>query len=91
MNDRDQRAGSAGGLADRVLALQSVADRLGVSVQHVALAWVASHGTHVVPVLGARSASNIQDSARATELRLWAEDIALLSARPCDNDQVERQ
>ncbi|WP_399145609.1 aldo/keto reductase [Streptomyces sp. MK7] len=82
--------GSAGGLADRVPALRSVADRLGVSVQRVALAWVASHGTHVAPVVGARSATNIQDSARATELRLSAEDIALLaSARPCGDDQVE--
>ncbi|WP_372337853.1 aldo/keto reductase [Streptomyces sp. MK5] len=82
--------GSAGGLADRVPALRSVADRLGVSVQRVALAGVASHGTHVAPVVGARSVTNIQESARATELRLSAEDIALLaSARPCGDDQVE--
>ncbi len=71
----------SGGNLDRNLALvetlRGVADELGVSVAQAAIAWVASRGTDVVPLIGARTRTRLDEA-------LGAVDVAL------DDEQLER-
>lgn len=50
------------------LAVDAVADRLGVASSQVALAWVMSRG--VIPIAGATSVRQLQENLKATELVL---------------------
>ncbi|TAM12648.1 MAG: aldo/keto reductase [Nevskiaceae bacterium] len=52
------------------LAVDAVADRLGVASAQVALAWVMAHG--VIPVGGATSVAQMQENLKAAELVLNA-------------------
>jgi pyridoxine 4-dehydrogenase len=63
-------------LARRHPAVASLAERLGVSPQQLAVAWLLSRGPHVLVIVGASRAASIEDSARAAELELDADDIA---------------
>jgi len=55
------------------LAVDAVADRLGVASSSVALAWVMSRG--VIPIVGATTAQQLRENLRAAELVL--DDAAL--------------
>ncbi|GAA0942440.1 aldo/keto reductase [Pseudonocardia zijingensis] len=61
-------------------ALRSVADRLGAMVAQVAIAWVASRGTDIVPLVGARRRDRLQESLAATDVVLGADDLAAIEA-----------
>ena len=61
-------------------ALARVAGELGASPQQVALAWLLSKGEHVFAIPGASRKATIEDSAKAAEVTLTAEQIALLDA-----------
>jgi len=50
----------------------------GVSPQRVALAWELAKGPHVIPIPGASRPESIQDSAKAADLVLTDEELALL-------------
>jgi aryl-alcohol dehydrogenase-like predicted oxidoreductase len=52
------------------LAVDAVADRLGVPSSQVALAWVMSRG--VIPIAGATSVNQLRENLKATELVLDA-------------------
>jgi aryl-alcohol dehydrogenase-like predicted oxidoreductase len=52
------------------LAVDAVADRLGVASSQVALAWVMSRG--VIPIVGATSAAQMRENLKAAELVLDA-------------------
>jgi aryl-alcohol dehydrogenase-like predicted oxidoreductase len=56
----------------------AVGAELGVSAQQVALAWELSLGDTVIPIPGASRPASIEDSARASELVLTAEQLARL-------------
>jgi len=71
---------NAGGLGERHGAFARVAADHGVSPQQVALAWELALAPIVIPIPGASRPESIQDSARAVELTLTAEEIAELSA-----------
>ncbi|ASO18295.1 aryl-alcohol dehydrogenase-like predicted oxidoreductase [Actinoalloteichus hoggarensis] len=58
---------------------QRVADDHGVSPQQVALAWQLALDPVVIPIPGSSRPASIQDSARAAELELTADEIAALS------------
>jgi aryl-alcohol dehydrogenase-like predicted oxidoreductase len=58
------------------LAVDAVADRLGVASSQVALAWVISRG--VIPIVGATRASQMGENMRAVELVLDADTLAEL-------------
>ncbi|HEX2286504.1 MAG TPA: aldo/keto reductase, partial [Mycobacterium sp.] len=45
-----------------VEALRAVADELGVSVAQAAIAWVASRGTDIVPLIGARTRTRLAEA-----------------------------
>ena len=61
-----------------VEALRQVADRLGVTVAQVAIAWVASRGEDIFPVIGARKRDQLSESLAALKLRLSASDLAAI-------------
>ena len=62
--------------------LRTVAERHGVSVQRVQLAWLLAQDAPVLPLVGATRPATIVDSAGAADLRLADDDLARLSAEP---------
>ena len=62
---------------DTARKVDEIADRLGTSSAAVALAWVRDRG--VIPMIGARKVSQIEDSLRYLSLTLPAEDMQALN------------
>jgi len=62
--------------------LGQLAAKYQVSPYRVALAWLLSQGGHVLPIPGASKVSSTQDSLRAVELALDADEIAALDRLP---------
>ena len=60
-------------------ALQRIAEDHGVSVQQVILAWELALAPTVIPIPGASRPASIQDSVRAVDLDLTADEISKLS------------
>lgn len=80
---------------DRNLALvetlRRVADGIGASVAQVAIAWVASRGPDIVPLVGARRRDRLTESLGATGLVLSAAELAAIeAAMPADAVAGER-
>ncbi|MCB9689014.1 MAG: aldo/keto reductase [Alphaproteobacteria bacterium] len=80
-----KRAASMGRrLTDRNLAIakvvDTVADELGVTSTQVAVAWVASRGVDVVPIVGARKPEQIADVLGAVDVTLPEDALARLEA-----------
>ncbi|APU12747.1 MULTISPECIES: aldo/keto reductase [Actinoalloteichus] len=71
-----RKAGEVGALH---APFQRVAEAHGVSPQQVALAWELSLAPVVIPIPGSSRPASIQDSARAVELELTADELAELS------------
>ena len=74
---------------DRNLALvdtlRGVADELGVSVAQAAIAWVASRGTDIVPLIGARTRERLAEALGAVEVALTDEQwIRIEKAVPAE-------
>jgi aryl-alcohol dehydrogenase-like predicted oxidoreductase len=63
-----------------VEALRKVADSRGATVAQVAIAWVASRGDDIVPLVGARRRDRLTESLGALDLDLTAEDLAAIEA-----------
>jgi aryl-alcohol dehydrogenase-like predicted oxidoreductase len=59
-------------------AVQSVASDLGVPPARVALRWLADRPGVVAPLLGARTADQLQDNLKAADVQLTAEQARLL-------------
>ncbi|MGB7818153.1 MAG: aldo/keto reductase [Ornithinibacter sp.] len=70
----------ASGLGGDHAAFATVADAHGVSPQQVALAWELSLAHVVLPIPGASRPESIQDSAKAVDLELTAEERSALDA-----------
>jgi aryl-alcohol dehydrogenase-like predicted oxidoreductase len=66
------RAGEAPG---RHLAVRAAAEAHGVSPQQIALAWLLSLSPAVIPIPGASRPQSIEDSVRAVELELTADEL----------------
>jgi aryl-alcohol dehydrogenase-like predicted oxidoreductase len=63
----------------RVLGpIREVARRHEVSLAEVAIAWTAARGEHMLPIPGTSDPAHVREDAAAAELRLTAEDLALL-------------
>ncbi len=60
--------------------VDSVADELGVTSTQVAVAWVRQQPGTVIPIVGARTAAQLDDSLRAAALTLPPEALARLDA-----------
>ncbi len=60
-------------------AVRQVADGRGVSMSQVALAWVAARPAVTSVILGARTVEQLDDNLGAADLRLSADETALLT------------
>jgi len=85
--ERDFRAISPrfqGANLDQNLALveqlRTVADRIGASVAQVAIAWVATQGADIVPLVGARRRERLTEALGASDVRLSPADLAALTS-----------
>jgi aryl-alcohol dehydrogenase-like predicted oxidoreductase len=63
-----------------VEALQALAAEKGVSATQLAIAWVLSKGANVIPLIGARTRVQLEESLRALDVRLTEEEIARIEA-----------
>ncbi|MDH2424422.1 aldo/keto reductase [Sphaerisporangium sp. TRM90804] len=63
---------------DLVEALRAVAEARGATVAQVAIAWVASRGTDIVPVVGARNRLRLSESLSAEGLELTVDDLGAI-------------
>ncbi|MBV6697231.1 aldo/keto reductase [Kitasatospora aureofaciens] len=63
-----------------VEALREVATAKGASVAQVAIAWVASRGEDVVPLVGARRRDRLTEALGALDVTLTAADLAAIEA-----------
>jgi aryl-alcohol dehydrogenase-like predicted oxidoreductase len=67
--------------AERIVAaVKQVADQVGRSMAQVALAWLRYRPVPVIPILGARKLSQLQDNLASFNLQLTPNQIALLDA-----------
>jgi aryl-alcohol dehydrogenase-like predicted oxidoreductase len=66
-------------------ALNAIASSKNATASQVAIAWVMSRGADIVPLIGARRRKQLEESLRALDLKLTAEDLARIeSAVPAD-------
>jgi aryl-alcohol dehydrogenase-like predicted oxidoreductase len=63
-----------------VEALRGVAERLGASVAQVAIGWVLSRGSDIVPLIGARRRGQLSESLAAASLVLDPSALAAIEA-----------
>ncbi|WP_328831559.1 aldo/keto reductase [Streptomyces sp. NBC_00252] len=61
-----------------VEALRKIADEKGVTVAQIAIAWVLSRGTDIVPLVGARTRERLSESLGALDVSLDAADLAAI-------------
>lgn len=69
---------------DLVDALRKIADQKGVSVAQTAIAWVLAqgprHGASIVPLVGARTRTRLDEALAALDVTLDATDLAEIEA-----------
>src|ERR1700736_5752164 len=64
---------------DRIVAaVKKVADETGRSMAQVALAWLHNRPVPVIPILGARKLTQLQDNLASLELHLSADQVKTL-------------
>ncbi|HVJ54902.1 MAG TPA: aldo/keto reductase [Aliidongia sp.] len=61
-----------------VEALRAIAEAKGASVAQVAIAWVASRGQDIVPLVGARRRDRLSEALGALDVILGGEDLAAI-------------
>jgi aryl-alcohol dehydrogenase-like predicted oxidoreductase len=77
--------------AKLVNALRELARERGATVAQLAIAWVASQGSDVVPLIGARRRDQLAEALGGLDLRLGDGDVAAIErAAPADDVQGDR-
>ncbi|MGP3958875.1 aldo/keto reductase [Nonomuraea sp. 3N208] len=61
-----------------VEALREIGQAKGATVAQVAIAWVLSRGTDIVPLIGARRRDRLTEAVGAIDLQLTADDLAAI-------------
>ena len=61
-----------------VEALREIAKGRGCTVAQLAIGWVLAKGAEIIPVIGARTRGQLDEAARALEVRLSRDDIAAI-------------
>jgi aryl-alcohol dehydrogenase-like predicted oxidoreductase len=61
-----------------IASVKALAEQTGRSMPQVALAWLRHRPTPVIPILGARKVSQLQDNLASLELNLSAEQVKSL-------------
>ena len=65
--------------ADRIVAaVKTVSDEIGRSMAQVALAWLRYRAVPVIPIIGARKLSQLQDNLASLDLTLSADQLKTL-------------
>ncbi|KQU85344.1 aldo/keto reductase [Variovorax sp. Root318D1] len=59
-------------------ALRKIADAKGVTVAQIAIAWVAAQGEDIVPLVGARQRTRLQEALGSLGVALSADDLAAI-------------
>ena len=66
-------------LATRIIsAVKAVSEQVGRSMAQVALAWLRHQTVPVIPIIGARKVSQLQDNLASLDLELSAEQLKSL-------------
>ncbi|WFB09692.1 aldo/keto reductase [Streptomyces sp. LX-29] len=65
---------------DLVDALREIAERKGVTVAQIAIAWVLSRGEDIVPLVGARRRDRLAEAVGALDVTLDGDDLAAIEA-----------
>ena len=66
--------------AGRLKAVQTLAEKHGVSINEVVLSYIASQPNQTIPIFGGSSPEQIAESVKAASLKLNGEELALLRA-----------
>jgi aryl-alcohol dehydrogenase-like predicted oxidoreductase len=74
-----------------VARLQPIAQGLGISVAQLAIAWVAAQGDDIVPIVGIKTRTRLQEATHATAVNLSTDELASIGqAVPHDAVQGDR-
>jgi aryl-alcohol dehydrogenase-like predicted oxidoreductase len=60
--------------------LRAIAAEKGVTATQLAVAWVLAKGRNIIPLIGARKRTQLEESLEATHLALSADDVARIEA-----------
>ncbi len=72
-------------------ALEAIAEQKGVTAAQLAIAWVASRGDDIIPLIGTKRRDRLAEALRALDLTLSAYDLAAIEAAvPADAVAGER-
>ncbi len=63
-----------------LMALEGIADARGVTAAQLAIAWVASRGDDIIPLIGTKRRDRLAEALRALEVTLSADDLAEIEA-----------
>jgi aryl-alcohol dehydrogenase-like predicted oxidoreductase len=74
------RAENLGRNLDLLAALEKIAHEHGATTAQLAIAWVASRGTDIVPLIGTKRRDRLAEALAALDLRLTPADLAGLEA-----------
>ena len=61
-------------------ALEAIADAHGATAAQLAIAWVASRGTDIIPLIGTKRRDRLSEALHALDLILSADDLAAIEA-----------
>jgi aryl-alcohol dehydrogenase-like predicted oxidoreductase len=61
-------------------ALEAIAERHGVTAAQLAIAWVASRGEDIIPLIGTKRRDRLAEALKALDLTLSADDLAAIEA-----------
>jgi aryl-alcohol dehydrogenase-like predicted oxidoreductase len=61
-------------------ALEAIADAHGATAAQLAIAWVASRGTDIIPLIGTKRRDRLAEALQALDLTLSADDLAAIAA-----------
>ena len=61
-------------------ALEAIAEDRGVTAAQLAIAWVASRGDDIIPLIGTKRRDRLDEALRALDLTLSTDDLAAIEA-----------
>jgi aryl-alcohol dehydrogenase-like predicted oxidoreductase len=61
-------------------ALEAIADAHGATAAQLAIAWVASRGTDIIPLIGTKRRDRLSEALKALDLTLSADDLAAIES-----------
>jgi aryl-alcohol dehydrogenase-like predicted oxidoreductase len=65
---------------DLLAALEAIADSKGVTAAQLAIAWVASRGDDIIPLIGTKRRDRLDEALRALDLSLSTDELAAIEA-----------